>query len=107
MYSSHSATPVFGLDESVFAVSVFAGAVLVATAVLVVVVEVLAGFALLADVLAAPPPPHPNETRAKQRAEAIAKKLLKFIILKFLTKIVFSVVVPDRGTKIKSIFSLE
>jgi hypothetical protein len=79
MYSSHSATPVFGLVESAFAVSVLAGAVVVVVVDEVVVVAVLVVFAGLFAVVFVAPPPHPNEMIAKQNTAAIEIKLLIFM----------------------------
>jgi hypothetical protein len=80
MYSSHSATPVFGLVESVFAVSpVFAGAVVAVVLLVVVVVAVFAGlFAVEFEAVFAAPP-QPNETKTKHAMAVIAKKLLILI----------------------------
>jgi hypothetical protein len=92
MYSSHSGTPVFG---PAVAVSVLVGAVVVLLVLAVaVVVDVFAGlFAVVLVVFVAPP--QPNETRAKHAAAAIAKKFLIFIMLVFLTEIIFSAVVHE------------
>jgi hypothetical protein len=76
MYSSHSATPVFGLDESVVVAAVLAGAVVVVDDVVVVDVAFAGLFAVVLLVAA---PPQPNEIIAKQRVAAIAMKLLIFI----------------------------
>ena len=84
IYSSHSATPVFGSLASAFATSVFAGADVltvdvVAVEAVFVVFETLAG--LLAVVLDefVDEPPQPNERTAKQRTAAIEIKLLIFM----------------------------
>src|SRR5689334_8270899 len=76
MYSSHSGTPVFGADESVFAVSLLDVVVLV-----VVVVDVLfAGFAfVVVFVVFVVAPPQPKETTANASAAAITRILLIFM----------------------------
>ena len=78
MYSSHSATPVFGLDESAVVAAVLAGAVVVVDDVVVVEVA-FAGLLAAAFVVLVAAPPQPNETIAKVIAAAIAIKLLIFI----------------------------
>lgn len=79
MYSSHSGTPVLGLDESaVVVVPELAGAV-VAVVLLVVVVddEFVALVVFVVEFVAVPP--QPNERAAKQRAATINRIFLIFI----------------------------
>jgi len=105
MYSSHSGTPVPGSVESALAVSVFAGAMVVAVDEVVVVLAVLLTFAGLFAVVFVAAPPQPNERIAKQSAAAIVIKLVIFINLIFLINIFPPRTLPRFGAKIKSIFS--
>ena len=80
MYSSHSATQVFGAVETELVLAVVVPAVFVAIAVLATVVVFAGLIFVLTVVFVFAAPPQPIATIAKPIAAAIMKKLLILIV---------------------------